>query len=291
MYHTAKPVRKRRRGLHWGFFLVGLWAAVLCMLLALTARAEQSSERAEAVHLLYRGQAIEAQAAGLTGRALLAQLGLELTAEDELTPGADAVLQPGATLTVVRRQYTREEFTMALPADTEYRLDDSLPWGQEAELDPGADGELLCVAKVAYINGVEVSREIVDRKLLSPALPRLVAVGTREDSGVTVGTRCLWLPNGEMFPYTGVRTLEATAFSSEDPGCIQQAHRGTVLVSSGVLPAGARLFVMAADGSYVYGIAQAVESDCLEGNRIDLYLPPEEAAEFGRKQCNVYFLG
>ena len=94
-----------------------------------------------------------------------------------------------------------------------------------------------------------------------------------------------------MLPYSGMRTLEAQAFSSTDSGVIPQSRRGTALVSSAAIAPGTRLFILAADGSWLYGIAQAVASDCLAGNRIDLYLPPEEAAEFGRRQCNVYFLG
>lgn len=289
MYHQAKPVRRRRR-LRWGFRLAGIWAAALCLLLALTARAKQR-EGAEGIRVLYCGQSIRAEAAGCTGRALLEALGLPLTAADQVSPHPDTLLQPGDTLTVVRRQYTRETFTLALPADTEYRPDDTLPWGREVELAPGTPGELRCVAKVTYVNGLPVSREIVDRQLLCPAVPRLVAVGTREDCGVTLGPGCLWLPEGEMLPYSGMCTLEATAFSPEDPGCIPQARKGTALVPSATIAPGTRLFILAADGSWLYGMAQAVASDCLAENRIDLYLPPEEAAEFGRRQCNVYFLG
>ena len=59
------------------------------------------------------------------------------------------------------------------------------------------------------------------------------------------------------------------------------------------IPYGTRMFIVASDGSYVYGIARA--EDCggdIKGDRMDLYMPTYEACMvFGRRRCTVYFLG
>lgn len=292
MNHAAKRAgrRKRRRLRRW-FCLVGIWAAALAVLLALGALEQRARSAPVGVRLSYRGQARQVDAAGLTAAQLLKRLGLALTPEDTVTPAADAVLTDGDVVTVTRRQTRREEYTQALPVGIEYRLDAALPWGQEAELNPGTAGELRCVAEVEYINGVETGREVVSKELISPAQPRLVAVGTRETEAPLAEGGCLWLPGGQLLTYTKALTLEATAFTSTDPGCLPGARQGTAVVAARFIPPGTRLFVASADGAYTYGIAQAAAGDSMEGDRIDLYLDPAESAEFGRKQCIVYFLG
>lgn len=292
MNHAAKRAgrRKRRRLRRW-FCLVGIWAAALAVLLALGVLEQRAQSAPVGVRLNYRGQARQVDAAGLTAAQLLKRLGLALTPEDTVTPAADAVLTDGDVVTVTRRQTRREEYTQALPAGIEYRLDAALPWGQEAELNPGTAGELRCVAEVEYINGVETGREVVSKELISPAQPRLVAVGTRETEAPLAEGGCLWLPGGQLLTYTKALTLEATAFTSTDPGCLPGARQGTAVVAARFIPPGTRLFIASADGAYTYGIAQAAAGDSMEGDRIDLYLDPAESAEFGRKQCIVYFLG
>lgn len=292
MNHAAKRAgrRKHRRLRRW-FCLVGIWAAALAVLLALGALEHRAQSAPVGVRLSYRGQARQVDAAGLTAAQLLKRLGLALTPEDTVTPAADAVLTDGDVVTVTRRQTRREEYTQALPAGIEYRLDAALPWGQEAELNPGTAGELRCVAEVEYINGVETGREVVSKELISPAQPRLVAVGTRETEAPLAEGGCLWLPGGQLLTYTKALTLEATAFTSTDPGCLPGARQGTAVVAARFIPPGTRLFIASADGAYTYGIAQAAAGDSMEGDRIDLYLDPAESAEFGRKQCIVYFLG
>ena len=118
-----------------------------------------------------------------------------------------------------------------------------------------------------------------------------MAVGTRETEAPLAEGGCLWLPGGQLLTYTKALTLEATAFTSTDPGCLPGARQGTAVVAARFIPPGTRLFIASADGAYTYGIAQAAAGDSMEGDRIDLYLDPAESAEFGRKQCIVYFLG
>jgi 3D (Asp-Asp-Asp) domain-containing protein len=69
-------------------------------------------------------------------------------------------------------------------------------------------------------------------------------------------------------------------------------HIGTVAVDPRLIAYGTRMFIVANDGSYVYGISTA--EDCgssIKGNRIDLYYDSvEECNRFGIRDCTVYFL-
>lgn len=290
MIHAARKTDRKRRRLRRWFCAAGVWASVLALVLTLEALRPPAAAAQAGIRLVYCGQERRVSGAGLTPRQLLAQLGLELTAEDEISPDADAVLPDGGAVTVVRRRKCREEYTQALPAGTEYRPDDTLAWGIEAELTPGRAGEMRCVAEVEYVNGIEVARQITARELLSPGQPRLVAVGVRQTDAPVAAGGCLWLPDGKLLTYTGQLTADATAFSSADPGCIPGAQRGTVAAAESLIPAGTRVFIAAADGSFTYGIAQTVAGS-MEGSRIDLYMDAQEAAQFGTKQCIVYFIG
>ena len=70
-------------------------------------------------------------------------------------------------------------------------------------------------------------------------------------------------------------------------------RRGTVAVDPRYIPYGTRMFIVASDGSFLYGLAQA--EDCggdIKGDRMDLYFPTfEDCITFGRRRCTVYFLG
>ena len=59
------------------------------------------------------------------------------------------------------------------------------------------------------------------------------------------------------------------------------------------IPYGTRMFIVASNGSYIYGLAMA--EDCggdIKGDRMDLYMPTyEQCMEFGRRTCTLYFLG
>ena len=102
-----------------------------------------------------------------------------------------------------------------------------------------------------------------------------------------------------MLTYTHSDTVRATAYTHTDDGCDAftatgtVVHWGTVAVDPRYIPYGTRMFIMASDGSYVYGIATA--EDCggdIKGDRMDLYMPTyEQCREFGRRRCTLYFLG
>ena len=114
-----------------------------------------------------------------------------------------------------------------------------------------------------------------------------------------IGDGYITLPTGEVLTYTHRDTVEATAYTHTDKGCDRitatgtTVHWGTVAVDPSRIPYGTRMFIIANDGSYVYGIATA--EDCggdIKGDRMDLYMPTyEQCREFGRRRCTLYFLG
>lgn len=284
MYHAAKSGKRKKPRL--GGLCVVLAVVLAVLLLWALAPEEKDGE----VTLVYRGAHRTVPFRGQTAGGLLEELGLALTEEDVLSLGPEEALSPGAVLTVECHQRRQEVYTLALEPEREYRLDGTLPWGQEAVLIPGEPGELRCRALVDYVNGVEVSRQIVEKELLRQTQNEIVAIGSWEDPAPAGAHGYLWLPEGEVLTYTHTAQVEATGFTGSDAGALPDARPGTAAVDPAFIPPGSRLYIVCEDGTS-YGIAQA-RAGSLQGRRIDLYFSTQEEREnFGRKNCTVYFLG
>jgi len=259
--------------------------------------------RARKVTVHYHGQTTVVSSQGETTGQLLQRLGLEVAGEDVVSHGLEEMTFDGMVLTVDRIVTSREVFSSAIPHETKYCEDETLPAGTETVLVPGQDGELLRTADVTYVNGAETRRSIVAETKLRDVVTEVVAVGTgktevQPDKPV-IGDGYILLPTGEVLTYTRSDTVEATAYTHTDEGCDMttatgtRVHWGTVAVDPSRIPYGTRMFIISNDGSYVYGIATA--EDCggdIKGDRMDLYMPTyEQCREFGRRRCTLYFLG
>ena len=259
--------------------------------------------RARKVTVHYHGQTTVASSREETAGQLLQRLGLEITGEDVVSHGLEEKTYDGMVLTIDRVVTSREIFSSAIPHETQFCPDETIPAGTESVLVPGQDGELLRTADVTYVNGAEVCRSIVEETTLRETVTEVVAVGTgkmeTEPEKPVIGDGYILLPTGEVLTYTRRDTVEATAYTHTDDGCDMitatgtTVHWGTVAVDPTRIPYGTRMFIIANDGSYVYGIATA--EDCggdIKGDRMDLYMPTyQQCRKFGRRRCTLYFLG
>ena len=98
--------------------------------------------------------------------------------------------------------------------------------------------------------------------------------------------------NGAPSKYSKVLTVEATAYSSQDPGngnytaTGSRLKKGIVSVDPKLIPLGTRLYVE----GYGYAVADDV-GGAIKGHRIDLaYDSRSEALQFGRQTVKVYVL-
>ena len=273
---------------------------------AVDGEATITVNRAKNVTVQYHGQSISASSQGGTAGELLKRLDLELAEGDVLSHDLQEVIFDGMVLTVDRIFTCRETFAATVPHETQYCTDASLPLGREAVLTPGQDGELLRTADVTYVNGIETHRSIRSETMLRQPVTEVVALGTGAQPGALdpgampeIGDGYIRLPTGEMLTYRKTDTVRATAYTHTDKGCDMvtatgtNVRWGTVAVDPTRIPYGTRMFIIANDGSYVYGIATA--EDCggdIKGDRMDLYMPTyEQCREFGRRRCTLYFLG
>ena len=147
----------------------------------------------------------------------------------------------------------------------------SLPKGTEKVVQEGADGVRTSIYEVVWSGGEEISRQFVE-ELESTAVNEVVEYGTAVAStraGVasvsknTDGSGILTLTDGTTLNFSGVKSMTATAYTAGHGGADYTTATGTlvkvgtVAVDKNVIPLGTKMYIVAADGSVVYGTAVA----------------------------------
>ena len=282
--------------------LVLILVMSLTGILTQTAKASGPEEPHCNVTIKYHGKTTRTVSFGETVAQLLHRLKLPVSGEDVVSHGMDMLVSEGTEIRIDRVVTSREVYASDVAHDVLRCQDPTLPAGTERILTEGVDGELRCEAEVTYINGTEFRRLVQSRRVTRPSVTEVIAVGTgktQKTDRPLISDGFITLPTGEVLTYTDTATIRATAYTHTDAGCDfitstgTTVRWGTVAVDPRYIPYGTRMFIMAANGSYVYGIA--VAEDCggdIKGDRMDLYMPTyEQCMEFGRRVCTVYFLG
>ena len=257
--------------------------------------------RQQRIHVDHYGQVEEVTSYGETVKELLQRLELTVQEGDTLSHDPGTRTYDGMELRICRVVRQEQTYTVTLPLETLYCSDPTLPVGTHQVLTQGRNGEVLRTASVTYVNGREVSREILYEEVLVQPVTGVMAVGTgklEEETEIglpEIGNGMIRLPTGEVLTYSGVMSSLATAYC--DKGLTAtgtNARVGAIAVDPEYIPYGTRMFILSKDGEYIYGIATAEDCGSKEhiyGTRIDLhYDTEEECVQFGARMCWVYFL-
>ena len=261
-------------------------------------------QRLQSISVYYGEQVFEVSSFGETLQELLVRLGILVNDSVSVSMPLDTMTYNGMEVRVDTIGQNTECYTVEVPFETVYCDDPTLPLGEEKILVTGKPGQAFCTANVSYVNGRETERNVYEQTVLVEPVSKVVAVGTGEKVGEVndqpiIGNGVIVLPSGEVLTYTKKDTFLATAYTHMDAGCDEYTSNGTrvkwgvVAVDPSVIPYGTRMFIVSNDGKYVYGLSTA--EDCggaIINKRLDLYMPTlEEAFQFGRRNCTVYFLG
>lgn len=262
-------------------------------------------QRAQNVTIHNCGSTIQVNSYGKTVGELLRENGIMMGEDYILSVSEDARIYDGMEISVDHVVENEETYTQQIPYDTTYCDDDTMPQGQEQVLVEGVRGEVLRRANVVYENSQEKSRTVLEETVLEEPVSQVVAVGTGKDVGAKrtkpiIGDGVIVLPTGEVLTYSKQSQFKATAYTIDPSAGINnitatgtQVRPGVVAVDPKVIPYGTRMFIVANDGSYVYGVGTA--EDCggaIKGNKLDLYFETfAECWQFGVRNCTVYFLG
>ena len=190
--------------------------------------------------------------------------------------------------------YSEVNETEEIPYNTVKRLNKELEAGKTVTVREGTPGKKVSSFKVKYVNGKEVSRELLNEYIEAQPVDKIVEYGDKADSNTVV-------TSSGSFKYKYVIECTATAYdlSPEENGGYGgmtatgvPLDKGVIAVDPRVIPLGSRVYIEALDGSWSYGYAVAADTGgAIKGNRVDLcYRTRSECIQFGRRKCRVYVL-
>lgn len=257
----------------------------------------------QTITIHYNDAILSVQSKGETISALLNRLHirpgrLDMVAVD--LSGDSAVLTVGQDITYY------ETVTEDVPYSTIRVPNPSLSKNVEQVKQAGVNGTRTAVYEVVWSHGEMISRQCVE-ELDCTTVDEIVEYGTAvADIGTQAaitnvttnadGSGYLTLATGDTVAFSAVKSMTATAYTAGHGGADYytatgtKVRTGTVAVDKRVIPLGTKMYIVANDGSYIYGLS-AAEDTGVRGNIIDLYFHSyQECINFGRRGCTVYIL-
>ncbi len=257
---------------------------------ALTSRVWAGTQitvvRAVPLTITVLGSRRQVQLAAATVGEALALVNVELGPGDHVSPGLAKAIAPRMEIAVERWDTRMRIERLRVPFVDEMVRDADLFKGRQVVRSDGRPGLRERTIRVEYMNGRPASFVAVSETILTPPVPRVIAIGAKPVLAL----------HG---PFAGkeIMTLEATAYypgPNNFGGGVGPttaigllARRGVVAVDPSVIKLGTRV--------HVEGYGDAVAGDtggAILGNRIDLCFDTyEQAMQFGRRNVTVYILG
>lgn len=234
--------------------------------------------RAVDVKIAVDGNEIPARTRGLTVKDLLAEYNINLGSEDEVTPSKDTRIVQDLKVSIIRVATKTEIKDVPIEYETRKQYTTRLQEGTTRVAREGKEGTERQTWQITLRDGQEVSRQLASREVVTPAVDRIIMVG----SGMVVSR------GGENIRYSDIIDMVASAYTYTGYNTASGVppHYGIAAVDTGKIPIGTRLYV---EG---YGYATALDrGSAIKGNRIDLFFESyDEAMSWGVRRVKVYIL-
>ena len=238
----------------------------------------------------------------MTGGAVsdaLEEAGIKLGENDLVNFGLDEELYAGMDIKVSRVRFVNRSADVDIPYGTEYTESSNFKIGTEGVLSAGHNGVLTYTYRDMYIDGKYVSSEKLGEQVTKEPVNEVIAKGTslQVPYAKLADEDKLTLVNGLPEEYVKVVSGKATAYSAR-AGSLTASNRyavvGTVAVNPNVIPYGSELYIVAQDGSRVYGYAIAADTGLglLDGRvTVDVFMGSyEDSCKWGAVYVDVYVL-
>ena len=239
--------------------------------------------------------------------------GIVLGENDLTKPALDSKVTEGASIEVFRVKLVERVADEEIPYGTEYEYSDSQYVDHRTLLSAGVKGSKTVVYEDCYVNGELSKSTALSETVIEEPVNQLVRKGTKERP-VAVQTYPSSLPVGEPISemanpehlllgedgvpasYTKVINAKATAYCI--PGGItstgKRAQTGYIAVDPKEIPYGTEMYIVSADGKYVYGYCIAADTGSYIYDvdwTVDLFMNSEaQCVNWGRRDIIIYVL-
>jgi uncharacterized protein YabE (DUF348 family) len=234
--------------------------------------------RAFDVNISVDGEVLPVRTRCLAVGELIKEKGIELGPEDEVKPAGDTEVVQGMNILVSRIHTETEIKDAVLGFETKRKYTVDLPQGVNRVAEEGAAGTEQQTWNIRYSDGVEVERQLVASKTVTPAADEVILVG----SGLVVSR------GGEDIRYAEAVDMVSTAYTymGNNTSSGVAPYYGAVAVDTNRIPLWTELYV---EG---YGYATALDrGSSIVGNRIDLFFETyNEAVSWGVRDVRVYII-
>ena len=235
-------------------------------------------------------------------------LQIELGADDFTEPALDEVISEGTVIEIFKVTFVEYEKTEAVDYETEYTYSDSLYKGRTKVLEKGEKGEKVVSYRDRYINGKLADTTIAAETITKEPVRALVQSGTKvysKPTSIPVGKPISELKapasltigaDGAPTSYKSVINAQATAYCI--PGGITStgkvAQAGYIAVDPKEIPYGTQMYIVSADGNYIYGYCIAADTGSYIYDvdwTVDLFMnSTEQCINWGRRDIIIYVL-
>lgn len=138
-------------------------------------------DRATPVQLTLYGTALTVRTHSATVADLLKEKDVKIDLRDTITPGLNTPITSGMQISVVRNGVQVVTVQQSIDPPTQYINDPTLTFGATAVRQSGSAGKEAITYQIDVEHGVEVSRTIIQKSVVTPAVPKIIAVGTIVD--------------------------------------------------------------------------------------------------------------
>lgn len=265
-------------------------------------------KRAFTVNIEADGETHKAYIAEGTVADALEKAGVELGDDDTVYPALDAKLTGFTEIKVSRVTYETSEQTEDVDYATEVIYSDEMKLGDTEIVTPGVEGEKTVTYNEKYIDGELVEKTVTSEEITKKPVNEIKKIGTKpaetlaayRNTGSPISKldapKDLELDeNGLPVNYTKRVEAKATAYTG-DPATStgRKPMPGHIAVDPEEYPYGTELYIVSADGSYVYGYCVAADTGGFVemGNTdVDLYLDNEDMCyNWGNRDIVIYVL-
>ena len=229
----------------------------------------------------------------------LAVAGIKLGENDMVSHSLSDELTAGMEIKVSRVEFVERHESVEIPFKTEYKDTSNLKIGTESVIVRGENGVRNFVYNDIFVDGKYVGSDKVSEEIIAEPVTEVIGRGTslQVPYAKLDDESKLNLVNGLPTDYVKVVSGKGTAYSAA-AGSLTASGRyavvGTVAVNPKVIPYGSELYIVAQDGSRVYGYAIAADTGIglLDGRvTVDVFMGSyADSCDWGAVYVDVYVL-